>query len=189
MDETIVNDGERFIPTDAGSYEVKVNLDRYLYAMKHIAGESVIELGCGAGLGTYLYSLVASRVTAYDYSQAALTLTARYPYDSNKVRLVKQDLITNAPIEPADVCVAIEFLEHILEPETILAALDVKKLVFALPLDSMRISTWHRYPIRPKEEGIEDVKRLIGRNFVIEEMDIQNRIWVVGVARRRKSWL
>jgi len=52
---------EFFIPAQAGFKEVIVNLERYLFAMNFCKDKVVLDAGCGCGLGTYLYSLVAKK--------------------------------------------------------------------------------------------------------------------------------
>lgn len=186
---TIENTGERYVPTQGNAVEALVNMERYHYAMTHCIDKKVLELGCGAGLGTYLYSLVAKHVTAIDYSLDALGYAQTYPYDSDKVTFTQMDLSKEIPEGNYDIVIATEFLEHIDDPASLLRELDTKYLIFALPLHSMAVSTWHKFVIRPGTQGVEDIKALIHKNYHIEDMVVQNNLWVYGKARKRKSWL
>lgn len=185
--------GERFIPHSAPTLDAKINLERYMYAVPYCKDKKVLELGCGSGLGTYLYSLVATHVTAIDYSDDAIEYAKQYPFNPSKVEFRKMDLEKEVPQGSYDVTVATEFLEHISDPASLIAAIDTKFLVFSLPLKSLATSVWHKYPIRDGMEGIQDVRDLIEKRYVIEKIEVQNSgtvcHWVFGYARKRKSWI
>lgn len=187
---TIPQDGERFIPTQSIPVEVLVNLERYHYAASKCIDQKVLELGCGCGLGTYLYSLVGKSVLAVDYSMNAINYAEQYPYDREKVNFYKADLEKDSlPPGKFDVVVATEFLEHIENPKKLLAELDTKYLVFSLPIDSMKVSTWHKFDIPGGKDGTNFIKALIEDKYHIEDILIQQGRWVYGYARKRKSWL
>ena len=179
------NTHERFIPTMSGPYEIRVNIERYLKVMPHIEGKTVLELGCGTGLGTYLYSLVAKKIYALDYDAEAVTCTDSFPFDPRKVQIFQHDLRQGVPHGSFDVVVAVEILEHLDDPGALLAKLEVPRLVFSLPLNSLAISTWHRYPIRKGESGMQDIRDLLGKHWTIEQMELQDQHWVFGVATRK----
>lgn len=181
------NDGERFIPTTAPPYDVRVNLERYMKVLPYCSGKDVLELGCGCGLGTYLYSLVAKTILAVDYSEGGLAYANAFPFDPRKVMLKLADLTKEVPLGHFDVTIAVEFLEHIEDPAALLAKLDTEKLVFSLPLNSLKISTWHRYMIRNGDAGMQDIRDLVQRDFTIDDMQLQERKWVFGVATKKKA--
>jgi len=153
--------GEHFTPSQTSLMEIEVNLDRYLYALKFLEDKTVIDLGCGAGFGTYLYSLVAKKVYAIDYSTQAISeAMGSFNFPKKNVEFIKLDLtkpeeIANIPEH--DVCVALEILEHLEDPAMVLKALRGTQLVFSVPLHSMEVSSWHRFPIVTEA----DVRNLI----------------------------
>lgn len=178
--------GERFVPTMVGPYDIKVNLDRYRMTMPYCIKKHVLELGCGCGLGTYLYSLVAKSIVGVDYDSVALAYANSYPWNPEKVTLKHMNLTEEVPEEHFDVVVATEFLEHIDDPGTLLAKLNTDKLVFSLPFNSLKVSTWHRYQIRNGDVGIQDIKNLIEKDFKIDDMKVQEGKWVFGIATRKE---
>lgn len=186
---TLPQDGERFIPTQSNAVEVLVNLERYHYAASKCIDQKVLELGCGCGLGTYLYSLVAKSVYAVDYSEDAIRYAEQYPFIKEKVSFGRFDLSEHTPLGKFDVVVATEFLEHIENPKKLLAELDTKYLVFSLPIDSLKVSTWHKFDIPGGKDGTNAIKALIEDKYHIEDILIQQERWVYGYARKRKSWL
>ena len=186
MENTIMeNTGERFIPSASGPYEIRVNVERYLLALPHCKDKNVLELGCGCGLGTYMYSLVAKSLVAVDYSEEGLAYANSYPWDPAKVRLERMDLTVDVPKERFDVVVATEFLEHIDDPATLLAKLNTERIIFSFPFDSLQMSDWHRYPIRSGESGLKDIADLMQKSYIIEEMKVQDKKWVFGIAKKK----
>lgn len=176
--------GEHFSPLKTDLHELELNLDRYQFALKYLEGKTVIDLGCGAGLGTYLYSMVAAKVYAVDYDARTIEHAKRHPFPPGKVEFLHLDLREPADIAKlpcADVCVALEVLEHIEDPAAVLKGLRVGQLVFSLPLHSMEVSTWHRYRIDTEK----DVRKLIGPYFDIGKYEEQghklsNGKWIRG---------
>lgn len=182
--------GERFIPTDSDKTEVAVNLERYLFALHFLENKTVMDLGCGAGLGSYLYSLVAKKVYAVDYDATALESVESYSSISGHIRIetILTDIV-DADLPEVDVCVALEFLEHVDDPLTILKNLKAKEIVFSIPLSSLANSSWHKYKIDGGVDGIDQVKKLIGKYYHVKEYNLQYDRWVFGHGIRRKSWI
>lgn len=182
--------GERFIPTQSNPTEVIVNLDRYSYALTYCKDKVVMDLGCGSGLGTYLYSLVAKQVIAIDYNENAFEYLNQFPFENGKISMVKMDLEKELPSNyEVDTVVALEVLEHLENPEKLLEELKTTRLVFSLPTASMSVSDRHKFNIRNGAEGVEDVRKLIEKSYVIDELKIQADLWIQGVAHKRKLWL
>lgn len=180
--------GEHFTPVKTSPVELEINLDRYLFAINYIKDKTVIDLGAGAGLGTYFYSLFAKHVYAIDYDKLALEEANKWPYPRPNIDFLHLD-ITNpedvAKFPDADICIALEILEHVEDPAAVLKALRTPQLVFSLPLHSMEMSSWHRFPI----ENAQDVKKLIEPFYQISTFESQrhprlNGEWIRGEGTR-----
>lgn len=184
------NNGEHFTPTQTSLAELEINLDRYLFALKFLEGKTVLDIGCGAGLGSYLYSLVAKKVYVVDYSNDALEEAKRYPRQGN-IEFIRADLRDPeclAQLPEHDVCVALEILEHIEDPGAVLKALKGTSLVFSLPLHSMEMSSWHRYQIDTEA----DVRKLIEPYYQIGRYEEQTHPlsagkWIRGEGTKYES--
>lgn len=177
--------GERFVPSaNAGGNEMIVNLERYLYALHHVEGKTVLDAGCGSGLGSYLYGLIAKKVIALDYSDEAFEYLARFPVPPGKVETLKADVEKegSAGLPKVDVCVAIEFLEHIADPHAFLRDLKADTLVFSVPLHSLAVSKFHKFAIGG---DIYEVKKLIDPYYQVGEYHLQYNRWVYGAGKRR----
>ena len=179
--------GERFLPHKSNKQEVLVNLERYSYALHYCEGKTVLDLGCGSGMGTYLYSLVAKKVIAFDYSNDALDYVREYPIESEKIEFYQFNLEKNKNLPEADICIALEVLEHIENPEEVLKNLKAKELVFSLPLSSLANSKWHKYNIVGGQEGINQIIKLIGKYYDVKTYHQQYERWIFGHGIRKKS--
>lgn len=175
---------EHFQPDHASLLELEINLERYLFAAQFVTDKVVLDLGSGSGFGTYLYSLLAKKVYAVDYDARAIEEAKRYPFPEGKVEFLHLDLEdpeTAAKLPDADVCVALEVLEHLEEPAGLLRELKAKRLVFGLPLHSLEVSSWHKYRIDEER----DVRALIQPFFQIVKYHEQKHprsggTWMLG---------
>lgn len=176
--------GERFSPTASDIAEIDVNLRRYLAVLPHIKGKNILDLGCGNGLGTYLYSLVAQSVFAVDRSSEALAYAHLWPFEPNKVAFERYDLVNEFPAGSFDLAVALEILEHLDDPRALLTTLKdrgVKELYFSLPLNSLHCSTWHRFNI----VGLKDVTDLIDPFIRVDKYNVSDGRWITGHGKFR----
>lgn len=164
------NDAEHFRPDNTTPMEVEVNIDRYRWVLPLIAGKRVLDLGCGGGLGTYLYSLVAEKVYALDYDARAIEEAKRYPFPEGKVEFLHGDILNiDFELPEVDVVVALEVLEHLEDPKAVLKRLKAHELVFSVPLHSLEVSTFHKFPI----DTPDDVRKLIGPFYDVNDYEIQ----------------
>ena len=180
--------GEFFVPDQSEWPEITVNIDRYLFALQFLKDKIVIDAGCGAGLGTYLYSLVANHVYAIDHNKEALEYAKRYPknisedyqIDERKVHFLEQDLDKDV-LPKGDICVAFEVIEHLEQPDFFLSQLKVDELVFSVPLDSIPASPkFHKQDFRT----LDDIKELIERYFKIDDYYLQADRWIYGKGKK-----
>lgn len=179
---------EHFMPAFTSLPELQVNIERYLFAAQYVAGKTVLDIGSGCGMGTYLYSLFAEKVIAVDYDARALEEARNWPYPRKNVEFVLGDLRDpefEEKLPQTDVAIALEVLEHIEEPAALLRSLKAKQLVFGLPLHSMEVSEWHRYRIDTEQ----DIRKLIQPFYqigaYIEQKNTDGRVcWMLGEGTR-----
>ena len=170
--------GEFFIPDQSTPYEISVNLERYLFALQFCKDKIVLDAGCGMGLGTYLYSLVAKRVIAVDHNVEALKYVNRFPFEPrNKVNFIEADLEKDI-LPDHELTIALESIEHLGSPDFFLSQLKSKELIFSIPLNSLNISVFHKYDFK----SLEDIKEVLERYYKIDEYFIQKNRWVYGKA-------
>ena len=111
--------GERTLPdVPAENYWFRRHLAVYEWIAEHSAGLDVVDMACGEGYGTDVLARRARRVTGVDANPEAHE-HARAKYTRPGVRFVR-DLIETY-IEPCDAVVFLQTIEHVKEPERVLA--------------------------------------------------------------------
>jgi SAM-dependent methyltransferase len=132
--------GERVVPWADGmkhwAWVMDHHVERYRWALQQVVSKDVIELGCGAGYGTFMLSWLARIIAGWDISQEAIDFANKY-FKSDNLFFHVAD-ITNPPYgyAPADVYVCFECLEHIDNPKRVMelaketAELNGKEAVF-----------------------------------------------------------
>jgi 2-polyprenyl-3-methyl-5-hydroxy-6-metoxy-1,4-benzoquinol methylase len=104
---------ERLIPgEDAPAVEMEHHVARYAWAFRFVEGRSVVDVGCGAGYGSFLLSWVAGRVAGIDRDPTAIEV-ARSKYDGPEYSVVDG---TSGDLPTADVATCFEVLEHVDDP-------------------------------------------------------------------------
>ena len=111
--------GERTLPdVPAENYWFRRHLAVYEWVAERCQGRDVVDMACGEGYGTDVLARRARRVTGVDANPAAHE-HARAKYTRPGVRFVR-DLIETY-IEPCDAIVFLQTIEHVKEPEQVLA--------------------------------------------------------------------
>ncbi len=112
--------GERFLPGIMGTAEIAYDhIARYRFAERYVKGKKTIDLGSGAGYGTYSLSKFAENVLGVDISEEAVAHAAWY-YDAPNLRYEAGD-VTNLhyPDESFEAAVSFEVIEHLKHPEAL----------------------------------------------------------------------
>jgi ubiquinone/menaquinone biosynthesis C-methylase UbiE len=109
------------------------HVNRYAFALPYVAGRSVCDVGCGTGYGAFLMSMVARGVTGCDISGAAIEF-AQNNFGSRCV-FVQSDVTAKIPFT-TDVYTCFEVLEHVDDPQTILANIPQgATLIWSVPIN------------------------------------------------------
>ena len=116
--------GERYIPGQGGAQIAYEHLHRYLFAMRWAKGKQVLDVATGSGFGAALLASVARRVCAVELDWSAVTHARGTTSSSANLVFVQGDA-TRIPVltGSADLVVAMEILEHVAEPETLVCEL------------------------------------------------------------------
>jgi SAM-dependent methyltransferase len=111
--------GERTLPdVPAENYWFRRHLAVYEWIAERTAGLEVVDMACGEGYGSAVLARRARRVTGVDANPEAFE-HASAKYTRPGVRFVR-DLIETY-IEPSDAVVFLQTIEHVKEPEQVLA--------------------------------------------------------------------
>ena len=68
------------------------HLERYVWAMKHVAGKLVRDFGTGAGYGAFLMSFLAEKVYGYDLAEPIAF--AKGAFKAANLKFIEKDLTT-----------------------------------------------------------------------------------------------
>jgi SAM-dependent methyltransferase len=104
--------GERTLPGIATeNYWFRRHEAAYLFAQPYVAGQSVLEVGCGEGYGTALLAATASRVLGVDYdAETVAHAAANYP----QAAFVLANLAAlPVPSASVDVLATLQVIEHV----------------------------------------------------------------------------
>jgi 2-polyprenyl-3-methyl-5-hydroxy-6-metoxy-1,4-benzoquinol methylase len=113
--------GERTLPdVPAENYWYRRHLVVYDWIAARCAGLDVVDMACGEGYGTDVLARRAARVTGVDANPDAHE-HARLKYTRPGVRFVRDLVETYA--EPCDAVVFLQTIEHVRNPEEVLAHL------------------------------------------------------------------
>jgi SAM-dependent methyltransferase len=111
--------GERTLPdVPAENYWFRRHLAVYEWVAERCAGLEVVDMACGEGYGTHVLARRARRVTGVDANPEAHE-HAKAKYTRAGVSFVR-DLIETY-IQPCDALVFLQTIEHVKEPEQVLA--------------------------------------------------------------------
>ena len=114
--------GERFIPCEGGPEIYYEHAHRYLMARPVAAGRVVVDLASGEGYGAAWLAEVAHRVTGFDVDASTVEhARARYRHHANLEFAVADIQRVPLPDGVADVVTCFEAIEHVHEPELVVA--------------------------------------------------------------------
>jgi SAM-dependent methyltransferase len=178
--------GERTIPGAVRGWGMAVHAGRYLWAMPRVEGWRVADLGCGTGYGSYLLSWSgATSVTAVDISPDAIAYACEH-YAGVDYRV--GDLTDPDALPDAEVAVCFEVLEHVPDPERVLAAALSRYERLLLSLPSPLFAGTHLNPHHVQDWPLRKLKqqlRIAGANHIQTYHQIGRKF---GVHRGGPPW-
>jgi len=134
---------------------VATHIFRYAFAIPYIGGVC-LDLGCGIGLGSFIYSFFCEQVISLDYSDEAL-LVARENFARPNVEYLKMDLnnekLSKRLPEKLDSVVGYEILEHLEDPSNCVDQIGnlLEGIgVFSVPINSS--TEFHKTVFQSKDE-------------------------------------
>ncbi len=117
----------------------------YIEQQGRVAGNKVIDVGCGGGILAESMAIKGADVTGIDLGEKALTVAKLHALDSEQdidYQLISAEEMAEAHAAEFDVVTCLEMLEHVPDPESIISA--CAKLV--KPGGRVYFSTLNRNP-------------------------------------------
>jgi len=175
-----VNHPERIVPDETEPGIVAIHLKRYEFARQFCAGRDVLDAGCGVGYGSAYVGETARRVVGVDIDAEAVAY-ARARYAAPNVEFLEAD-VTALPFggESFDVACAFEAIEHVSEPERLVA--ELRRVVRAdgvCVVSTPRVEHTTREssnPFHAVELAPDDLARILHSRFDDVELYGQRRL-------------
>lgn len=121
--EELAFTGERVVPWALAmrgwSWVLQHHLARYTWALPMCTSQSVVDLGCGTGYGSYIMSWLAKEVLGLEIDLPAVHFAEDHFGDAPNIQFRPFDLETDAlPVGTVYTC--FECLEHLRDPQSLL---------------------------------------------------------------------
>lgn len=107
---------ERIMPGMTTKANYQEYTSRYKFALHHVQGKTVIDLGCGTGYGSAILARQARYVIGVDIDQEAIKY-AKENYNSSNMEFLRGDCVRLNLNKKFDIAVAMELIEHLDENE------------------------------------------------------------------------
>ena len=152
--------GERVVPTDMHKNidTYQQHLVRYVWALQFVVNKNVIDAACGTGYGTALMRTVANRVLGLDNSIEAITYARIYHSDTvtDIGGFLKADLDCIGIVNPLDVVVTFETLEHLKDPKKFIdwCKQTTSTIIGSIPINCHTPFHLHNYTLREAVEFV-----------------------------------
>jgi hypothetical protein len=111
---------------------MNVHLQAYAFAHQFLLDKTVIDAACGTCFGSMIYSTAAKSIIAVDKSEEAINHGKRLPSFCPIDYLVRN--LDRELLPEADLCISVETIEHLNGDGFFLKNLNVKQLVFTIPI-------------------------------------------------------
>lgn len=95
---------------------------RYLWAADRLRGQSVVDVGCGVGYGSWILGETCTRVTGVDFNPHLIEFAAKNWRRPN-VEFLQNNLQSAQAMPEGESFVAFEVLEHLIMPQYLLCSI------------------------------------------------------------------
>lgn len=153
---------------------------RYLFAAQQLARDSlVLDCACGSGYGSDILKDYCARVIGVDIDPKAVDFANRTYSAPNLSYLCGDIRKLSKTLEPVDIVVCLETLEHVSDPRILMDGfMNVLKpdgkLIISTPVrESSRENPLNSYHVL--EFTIDDLKRILGHYFYNVEIRLQDQ--------------
>lgn len=138
------------------------HLERYLWAGRVLRGRigsgRVLDVASGIGYGSYLLAEAGFSVDAVEISAAARAIWERH-YRHPNVRFIQADAL-KTPLGGYDAIVSFETIEHIAEPERLIAKFDAPLVLASVPNEDVVPYTRKAFPFHKRHYTKEEFRAL-----------------------------
>lgn len=168
-------------------FTMTVHVRAYAFAHMYIYQKVVLDAACGTCFGSMIFSTGAKQIIAIDKSKEAIAYGKKLKFFCPISFLVKD--LEKDKLPKADVCVSIETIEH-LKDGFFLKNLDVKVLVFAVPIGMLSLGGHHKILFSKPEEVTKHLEKYGWKTKmqVAEDLNLWNVDPDTGVATGIRSW-
>ena len=187
--------GERFLPTMNGEIAFE-HFHRYVLVQGLCAGKVVGDVACGEGYGSAILAKSAKRVFGVDIADEAIDW-ARNRYVAPNLKFLQGDAqCLPLASDRCDVVVSFETLEHVADPDRLLAEFSrVLKKRGLLIISTPDKAVYNRQRQEPNEfhqhemyrEGFEEILQKFFKNVAIYGQQYFEGSIVLGGPKRRKQ--
>jgi trans-aconitate methyltransferase len=162
--------GERAVPWNkaTGPGVMHPHIMRYAWATQFAWAESVVDLGCGVGYGSYILSMVADSVLGVDVNSESIAY-ADMRFVAPNLDYERHNLLDGPPEGRPSLYVAFEVLEHLADPMLLVDDLDAP-LVWSIPINVP--NRWHI-----RTYGIDDIEAMMGGDIYYQSETGQIAKW------------
>lgn len=179
---------ERAAPGEADGWLMAQHVSRYAWAMPWADRKRVIELGSGAGYGSFVLSWVAESVRGIEIDPIAVDLAkSRYEAMSDGLEYSVGDICVPENLPEADVAVCFEVLEHVEDPERVLQTALERCETLLLSFPNPLYAGSHLTPHHRVDWPLVELKRQL-RRAGAREIEVFNQGFRSASVRSRGAW-
>jgi len=165
----MVYTGERVVPWDfrVGANLMHHHVARYAWAVPFAYRKNVVDLGCGAGYGSFMMSWSAKSVAGIDVSEDAISFAAAH-FTAPNLSFEVGDITWRRV--PADLFVAFEVLEHLDNPQVVIER--CRPMLWSIPVSSANQFHRRMYTVNQTDKLMKVGEWFQGRDGLIVRREV-----------------